>query len=69
MSNFTNDELKRLMSSMKEQEAILKALPTSILSEYSQDRVLDALINNITLQTLILKKQLNHESNNQNQRR
>jgi hypothetical protein len=66
MSNFTNDELKRLMSSMKEQEAILKALPTSILSEYSQDRVLDALINNITLQTLILKKQLNHESNNQN---
>jgi hypothetical protein len=66
MSNFTNDELKRLMSSMKEQEAIMKALPTSILSEYSQDRVLDALINNITLQTLILKKQLNHESNNQN---
>jgi hypothetical protein len=66
MSNFTNDELKRLMSSMKEQEAILKALPTSILSEYSQDRVLDALINNITLQTLILKKQINHESNNQN---
>jgi hypothetical protein len=66
MSNFTNDELKRLMSSMKEQEAILKALPTLILSEYSQDRVLDALINNITLQTLILKKQLNHESNNQN---
>ncbi len=64
MSNFTNDELKRLMSSMKEQEAILKALPTSILSEYSQDRVLDALINNITQQTLILKKQLNHESNN-----
>jgi hypothetical protein len=49
---------------MKEQEAILKALPTSILSEYSQDRVLDALINNITLQTLILKKQINHESNN-----
>jgi len=68
MSNFTNDELKRLMSSMKEQEAILKALPTSILSEYSQDRVLDALINNITLQTLILKKQINHESNNQNQK-
>jgi hypothetical protein len=64
MSNFTNDELKRLMSSMKEQEAILKALPTSILSEYSQDRVLDALINNITQQTLILKKQINHESNN-----
>jgi len=64
MSNFTNDELKRLMSSMKEQEAIMKSLPTSILSEYSQDRVLDALINNITLQTLILKKQINHESNN-----
>jgi hypothetical protein len=66
MSNFTNEELKRLMSSMKEQEAILKALPTSILSEYSQDRILDALINNITLQTIILKKQINHESNNQN---
>ena len=51
------------MATLKLNEYILRSIPEAILSEYSQDRILDALVNNITAQTLILKKQI--QSNEQ----
>ena len=63
MINFTNEETKQLMATLKLNEYILRSIPEAILSEYSQDRILDALVNNITAQTLLLKKQI--QSNEQ----
>ena len=51
------------MATLKLNEYILRSIPEAILSEYSQDRILEALVNNITAQTLILKKQI--QSNEQ----
>ena len=65
MSNFTQEELNDLLSSFQKQEVILRAIiPSSILTDESRDIVLDALVKNISQQTIIIKKQIDHESNN-----
>lgn len=65
MSKFTNEELNTLLASLQEQEIVLKTVLETIgLNPISKDKIFDVLINNITQQTIILKKQINHESNN-----
>jgi hypothetical protein len=65
MSNFTQEELNDLLSSFQKQEVILRTIiPSSILTDESRDIVLDALVKNISQQTIIIKKQIDHESNN-----